>query len=318
MKNVCITGASGYIGHKLAQFLAEKDEVSQIVGIDIQAPTMAVNKFRFYQRDVRESVDDILNACEIDTVIHTAFILPPTHDKQLMEDINVNGTKNILMACQRAGIYQVLYTSSSTAYGFHPDNDDPLTEESPLRGNADFTYSKTKREIEMAIHGWINGNGKNDMVLTIVRPCFVMGPGFNNPLARHLKRRFVILPAKNEPLQYVHEDDLIKIIYLLLKKAKGGIYNVGAEGTISCAEMVKRLGGILIPLPFPVMYLLNHLAWYLRLTFISEFPSPALNLVRYPWVVSSEKLMQALPYQYRYTTQTAFDDFVAHVKRYPS
>lgn len=84
MKNVCITGASGYIGHKLVQFLPEKDEVSQIVGIDIQAPSMAVNKFRFYQRGVRESVDDILKKYEINTVIHTAFILPPTHDKQLL------------------------------------------------------------------------------------------------------------------------------------------------------------------------------------------------------------------------------------------
>jgi nucleoside-diphosphate-sugar epimerase len=108
MKNVCITGTSGYIGHKLVRFLAEKDEVSQIVGIDVQASTMVVNKFRFYQRDVRENVADILNAWEIDTVIHAAFILPPIHDKQLMEDIDVNGTKNILMACQRAGIYQVL------------------------------------------------------------------------------------------------------------------------------------------------------------------------------------------------------------------
>jgi hypothetical protein len=52
----------------------------------------------------------------------------------------------------------------------------------------------------MAIHGWINGNGKSDMVLTIVRPSFVVGPSFNNPLARHLKWRFVILPSKNEPL----------------------------------------------------------------------------------------------------------------------
>ena len=62
-----------------------------------------------------------------------------------MEDINRSGTRNILDLSARAGVKQVLYTSSTTAYGFYPDNDRPLTEESPLRGNNDFTYAKNKK-----------------------------------------------------------------------------------------------------------------------------------------------------------------------------
>ncbi|MEZ4577969.1 MAG: hypothetical protein R2875_08165 [Desulfobacterales bacterium] len=48
---------------------------------------------------------------------------------------------------------QILYTSSTTAYGFYPDNDQPLTEDSPLRGNDDFTYAKNKKEIEAIFKG---------------------------------------------------------------------------------------------------------------------------------------------------------------------
>jgi nucleoside-diphosphate-sugar epimerase len=43
----------------------------------------------------------------IDWAIHAAYILPPIHDKGLMEDININGTKNFLSSCLKAGIPQL-------------------------------------------------------------------------------------------------------------------------------------------------------------------------------------------------------------------
>ena len=72
-----------------------------------------------------------------------------------MEDINVAGTRNVITACQQASVGHLLYTSSATAYGFHPDNEIPLTEDSPLRGNDDFTYSKNKKEIEFIFQDFI-------------------------------------------------------------------------------------------------------------------------------------------------------------------
>jgi UDP-glucose 4-epimerase len=313
MRNVCITGASGYIGGKLAGFLARKDEVAQIIGLDIHPPKGAMLKFRFFQRDVRENIDDILKSHTIDTLIHTAFVVPPIHNKQLMEDINVGGTRNVLTACMSAGVEHVLYTSSSTAYGFHPDNDNPLREDSPLRGNTDFTYSKNKREIEQAIPEWLKKS--REMSLTILRPCFVVGPCFDNPLSQYLNSLIVLLPYYTEPLQLVHEDDLIQIIYLALREKKAGVFNVGGDGTIPFPEMVKKLGGHVLPLPNPLLSFLNAIVWNLRFSSLSAFPNCAINMVRYPWVVSSEKLKRELGFNYQYTTQTAFDDYAAFVHR---
>jgi len=246
-------------------------------------------------------------------MIHTAYVLPPIHNKQLMEDINVGGTRNVLKACARAKVEQVLYTSSSTAYGFHPDNDKSLTEDSPLRGNADFTYSKNKREIEKAIPEWIKDS--SGMSLTILRPCFVVGPGFDNPLSRYLGKKIVFLPFHTEPMQFVHENDLVRIIYLALRDKKDGVFNVGGDGTISFTEMVKKLGGILIPLPDKLLSFFNAIAWSLHLSFLSEFPNPALNMIRYPWVVNSDKLKRQLGFTYTYTTLEAFDDYADFVRR---
>lgn len=125
----------------------------------------------------------------------------------------------------------------------------------------------------------------------------------------------MLLPSNTQPFQFVHEDDLVEIIYLLLENRLAGVFNVGAEGTITFNEMLKLLGNTPISIPFGLMYLLNGTAWNLRLSFITEFPSPALNMVRYPWVVSSEKLKRELNYRYKYTSREAFMDFADFVKR---
>jgi hypothetical protein len=48
---------------------------------------------------------------------------------------------------------------------------------------------------------------------------------------------------------------------------------------------------------------------------VTEFPAPALNMARYSWVVSNEKLKRELNYQYRYTTAEAYKDFAEFAKK---
>ncbi len=313
MEKVLVTGASGYIAQKLILALEACPEVRSIIGIDIRPPAGGAKNFHFIKLDVREPLADLLRQHQIDTVVHTAFVLPPIHDTKLMEDININGTRNVLFSSLQAGVQQFLYTSSTTAYGFHPDNLCPLTEDSPLRGNDDLVYSKTKKEIEK-IFGDLDLPGSYpDTALTILRACFVVGPAFDNPLARYLRKRFVVLPVRTEPLQYVHEDDLIRAMILLLQKRRGGVYNIAGDGLITFDEMVRLLGNTKIPLPFTLMYFLNKIAWGLRLTSISEFPSPTMNMLRYPWWAENGKLKKDLGFRYQYTTQTAFRDYATFV-----
>lgn len=312
MEYILITGVSGYFGQKLVRFLEDKSEVKRIIGIDIKPVQFTSDKLEFIKCDVRENLDGVFAGREIDCVIHTAYILPPIPDISLMEDININGTKNVLTASSRHGVKQILDCSSSTAYGFHPDNPEVLTEESELRGNEDFTYAKNKREIE----GWIKDFEKNhpEILLTTVRPCFVVGPGFNNPLARHLCKKICILPLETSPFQYIHEDDLVEIMYLLLKNRKTGAYNLTADGTMTFDEMLRILGNWPLKLPVWLLWPTNEIMWRLRMTFMTEFPSPCLNMIRYPWIASNEKVKRELGYRFKYTTRTAFEDFAAYVK----
>ena len=312
MKNIFITGVSGYFGSKLVALFDQKDELGSIAGIDVKAPSYTSRKLEFIQHDVRDDMYPILSKRGIDCAIHTAYILPPIHNKTLMEDININGTKNFLDSCTRAGVDQLLCCSSTAAYGFHKDNPSLLTENSPLRGNDDFPYSKNKKELEFIYKEFKETHP--DVCLTIIRPCFVVGPGFDNPLARHLKRKIVPLPRDTAPFQFIHEDDLVEIIYQLLSKRKEGAYNLAADGTMTFDEMLRILGNRPLKLPASVLYPLTDLTWFLRIKFITEFPSPALNMTRYPWIASNEKVKKEINYRFKYTTKEAFEDFARHVK----
>ncbi|MGM0402648.1 MAG: NAD-dependent epimerase/dehydratase family protein [Thermodesulfobacteriota bacterium] len=313
---ILVTGASGYIGAKLVEALGRQDWVEQIVGTDIKAPNKKYPKFKFHLRDVRRPMDDLFASEGIDTVAHTAYVLPPIHNRALMEDINKGGTRNILTSAKKFNVRQILYTSSTTAYGFHPDNDVPLTEESPLRGNDDMTYAKNKKEIEWMISDFSRDNPSIHM--SVVRPCIVIGPEIQNPIAEHLRKKLVVIPANTSPWQFVHEDDLIAIMTLLLEKRMAGIFNVAAEGALTFNEMIRMLGNRPVPVPWSVIYPLNGLAWRLRLKFVTRFPSPAMRMMVEPWIASSEKLIRQTGYQFKYDSRAAFSDFVRAVKKEPS
>jgi len=313
MKRIFITGVSGYIGMKIARALADHRRVEKIVGIDIRPPAENLEGLLFVNKDVRAPMLDMMTEHRIDTVIHAAYVLPPLHDTALMEDINVSGTRNILNAAASAGVSQLLYTSSTTAYGFYPDNPVPLTEESPLRGNDDFTYAKNKKEIEWIFRDFTAVHP--DMAVTILRPCFVAGPGFDNPLSRYLQKPLVPLPLKTSQFQFVHEDDLVRVMIMCLEEKLTGIYNVAGEGTVTFPEMVDLLGKRVLSLPLWLMVPLNNLFWHLRLRFLTEFPSAGFNLILYPWIASSQRLMDETGFKFRYSSRSAFADFVQTVKR---
>lgn len=307
MKTIFITGVAGYFGEKFISFFDTKPEVERIIGIDIKPPRNGSAKLEFIRHDVREDLSSLLAGRDIDCLIHGAYVLHPIHDDTLMEDININGTKNVLNACAKVGIRHVLDCSSTTAYGFHEDNPEVLTEECELRGNDDFMYSKNKKELEFFMKGFQEANP--DICLTIIRPCFVVGPGFDNPLARHLQKRLVCLGTRTAPFQYIHEDDLVEIVYLLLEKRMGGVFNLAADGTMTFEEMVRMLGNVPLKLPNRLLGFMNAIFWKLRLTFITEFPSPCLNMMQYRWVASNEKVKNQLGYEFKYTTRDAFEDF---------
>jgi nucleoside-diphosphate-sugar epimerase len=75
----------------------------------------------------------------VDVAVHLAFAI--FGDREESRRINLEGSRNAFEAAIDAGVKRLVYASSVAAYGFHPENPQPLTEDVPARGSESFYYS---------------------------------------------------------------------------------------------------------------------------------------------------------------------------------
>ena len=73
---------SGYIGQKIVERFSNREDIGEIIGIDIAQPKRLSAKLTFIRHDVRSDMYPLLKDRDIDWAIHAAFILPPIHGKE--------------------------------------------------------------------------------------------------------------------------------------------------------------------------------------------------------------------------------------------
>jgi UDP-glucose 4-epimerase len=301
-----ITGGSGYIGSRLVDHLAGREETDAIVVADLRPPAAFRPKTTFAQLDVRDKqgVRELLAREQPDCVVHLAFLLNPIHDEAAMYDVDVNGTQNVLEAASATGVGQMLVTSSTTAYGAFADNPVPLTEDDAVRGAPAFSYARDKAESDRLCQLWALEHPER--VMTIVRPCIVFGPDVDNYIVRlWLKQPFrAELGLGDPPLQFVHVDDVAEALILLLEGRHAGAFNVAADGYISVVEASDLIGLKARRMPYKVFKRLAAALWAARL---SEAPAGQLEFVIHPWVASNEKLKKTTGWQPRWTSREVFE-----------
>ncbi len=300
-----ITGGSGYIGGRLIERLLERDNVDRIVICDVRPPPAFRPRTEFRQVDVRDAaaVRDLVAAEQPDVLVHLAFLLNPIHDEQAMYDIDVNGTHNVLEAASAGGVQQVLVTSSAVAYGAFPDNPVPIGEEHPVRGVAGFEYARDKTESDRLCQLWALRHPERTM--TIVRPCMVFGPNANNYLVRlWTDVPFVAdLGGPDHGVQFVHEDDVVSAIELLMEGAHGGAFNIAPDDTMSTDDATRIAGLKRRRAPLRLYTRFVGLLWRLHQ---SEAPPGSIAFAVHPWIVSNAKL-RALGWEPRHTSRDAFE-----------
>jgi UDP-glucose 4-epimerase len=302
-----ITGGSGYIGTRLTELLSAREETERIVNVDVRPPAASLPKASFVNGDVRdsESIRSLLEREEIDCLIHLAFILDPIRDEARMYDVDVNGTVATLRAASEAGTGQILVTSSATAYGAFPDNPEPIAEDWPVRGHPDFAYARDKADMDRACQLWAAQH--SDRVMTIVRPCIVFGPNVKNYIVRSWENQpfFPHLDGVDTNMQLIHEDDLVAGLILLLDKKSEGAFNFAGDGTMTWREGAEMIGTKTRRMSFRLAYAVAKWSWRLRLP-RTEAPPGNLHFIRYPWVVSNEKLKTATGWEPQYDTLETF------------
>jgi nucleoside-diphosphate-sugar epimerase len=230
-----------------------------------------------------------------DVAVHLAFAI--FGDREEARKINLEGTRNAFETAIKAGVSRLVYASSVAAYGFHPDNPQPLTEDIPAWGSEGFYYSAQKAELEDLLDELLPGSGVEAYVF---RPCIVGGPratmlieqtveavrgGDPLPLVRKgvgkLPLLSPVLPDPGLPIQLVHHDDVARAMAAAIcGDGPAGVYNLAGEGEVRVRDIARQLGWRWLPIPRPAVGLGTALARRL------SFASPKLE-----WAIAADTPM---------------------------
>lgn len=259
-KKILITGAAGFIGSNVLEYLFNKYKHYEFTVLD--ALTYAGNlknfppqikdspRFRFIYDDITNAsiVDKIVS--ETDIVIHCAaetHVTRSIYDNVKFFETDVLGTQAIANAVyhHKDRIERLIHISTCEVYGQgltkKMDENHPLNPHSP--------YAAAKAGADRLVYSYyITYN----IPAIILRPFNIYGP------RQHLEKaipRFITSAILHEPLtvhgtgmperDYMHVNDLSKAIDLLihapLKKVKGEVFNVGSGQAISILTIAKLI-----------------------------------------------------------------------------
>lgn len=150
MKNVLVTGAGGFIGSHLSEYLVRNGlKVRAFVHYNSNSSwgwldhSPLAKEMEIVSGDIRD-FDSVSNAVKgVDEIYHLAALIgiPYSYESPLAYiRTNVEGTYNICEAARRAGTSRVMVTSTSEVYGTAQYV--PIDEKHPLQPQSPYSASK--------------------------------------------------------------------------------------------------------------------------------------------------------------------------------
>lgn len=286
METLIVTGAAGSIGTRVCKTLAETDGVSAVIALDTR-PEMP-NHRRIYHHQVDLRFDDLKSIFEgSTTLVHLATSFGPSSDGLDAGGAEIDATRRVLEAAASTGIKRVVLLSSAMVYGAWSHNPIPITEESFVEPNPDFSFASVKLEIENLAKEWNQDHPSAEVV--ILRPATALAKGQISWVARSLRASAVIDAGDNDPpVQFLHLDDLATAVVHVAKGEMRGVYNVAPDGYIE-AEVCRELSGRFprLRVKEEVADRLGRFSWRHR---IAPTPPGLTPYTIHPWIISNERL----------------------------
>lgn len=211
MRRVLVTGATGFVGGRVARRLRE-------AGVEVAAPvrTSSPALERLGVRQYPGGLDAVGAALTdgTDVVVHAAA--SATDDLELARRVNRDGTRHVVEAARTAGVPRLVHVSTTSVYDRRAaevlDEEQPLEDE---RGGDDpppAPYALTKAEAEREVAA-AAGAG---LATAILRPPAVLGAGPSSTWGTRIPQR--LLDGRGFPVPHeqtfgwVAIDDLVDAV----------------------------------------------------------------------------------------------------------
>ncbi|SFX97527.1 SDR family oxidoreductase [Janthinobacterium sp. TB1-E2] len=256
-----VTGASGFVGRALTQYLGAQAGTHVVCAARRHIPCTAPNMTFFQCNDALETQDwhTALNGVEV--VIHLAARVHVMQDTAAspadeFRRINVQGSINVARQAADAGTRRFIFISSLKVNGEQTRPGHPF--QANDAANPQDPYGISKHEAEQALLAIGRETG---MEIVILRPPLIYGPGVRANFERlmRLVQRGVPLPfgAVHNVRSMVALENFVDLIALSTwhAQAPGKIFLVSDDHDVSIAQLLRMLAkGMkkyiwLIPIP---------------------------------------------------------------------
>ncbi|MEK6751313.1 MAG: NAD-dependent epimerase/dehydratase family protein [Chloroflexota bacterium] len=248
-----ITGATGFIGGRLARQLREAGhEVIAVVRNPARAQELAQLGVTLHQGDVTEKESMRRPMTGVDGVFHVAgWYKVGVRDKSQAYAINVEGTRNVLELMKELNISKGVYTSTLAV------NSDTQGVEADENYRFTGRYISVYEETKAGAHDLAMKMIKDGLPLVIVQPGLVYGPGDTSPvrktLIQYLKKELPVMPQKTA-YSWAHVNDIAHAHWLAMEKGKAGEnYNICGPTHlfIDALGVAKEITGVRLPMAVP-------------------------------------------------------------------
>jgi nucleoside-diphosphate-sugar epimerase len=250
---ILITGGAGFIGSNLAKRLVQDGHNVIVLDNLLRGNKLEkeiYDRITFVQGDVRDADLVQRTTAGCDMIFHFAAVLGvdivADNPVETM-DVEVIGTRNIVMAALANNVKKIMYASTSGIYG-HSAFENVLTEEILVDPRTSYAMAKRYNEIYLASHYEEKG-------INIVSLRFFNVYGYNQD-NRMVVPRFFEQATANEPLtvfgsgrqtrDFTYIDDTIEACVRLMDAKGSHIVNIANEAEWSIedlAHIIRRITG---------------------------------------------------------------------------
>jgi nucleoside-diphosphate-sugar epimerase len=213
---VFITGASGFIGGKLAERLLAAQRPVRVLARR-ELPELARLGAEVVRGDLHDPAALAAGCAGVETVFHVAGRVGVWGPAEDFFRVNVEGTRNVIAACRAARVPRLVYTSSPSVV-FNGGDLAGVDESAPLCTRAPCAYPTSKAAAERLV---AEANGR-ELKTVSLRPHLVWGPGDRNVVPRVLalarRRKLKIVGAGRNLVDCTHITNVVDA-HLLAERA---------------------------------------------------------------------------------------------------
>lgn len=255
MKKVLITGATGFVGHHLTDYLSSKKEY-EIYGTSLNEPNSSDNKIKIEKIDLTNSqnVLEMIEKIKPEFIYHLAAFSSAgdsyTNSTKVVVS-NVEIQMNLLNAVKSIGLIdsKILIISSGEVYGQVDPADLPLNEEAKLRPVNPYAVSKIAQDY-VALQYFLSYQMKTVSIRAFNHTgpfqttAFAI-PSFAKQIAQIEKgQQEAVLKVGNLLAKRDFSDvrDIVVGYSMLMEKGVAGeVYNIGSGNSRSMKELLDIL-----------------------------------------------------------------------------